>query len=132
MGTIVKPCDDYLHMLEIRKLLESKIKALHNPCIPSMWSPLSILSVLNHKLFCRVIYNAVCYSIAERNQKNISSKYLVADISVIDALCMHLTEECPGFETPRYLYKVNILGTVLEVIQDIPRPNKDKYNFLIL
>lgn len=132
MGTIVKPCDAYLHMLEVRKSLEPKIRELHNPCIPSMWNPLFILSILNRKLFCRVIYNAVCYGIAERNQKNISSKYLVADISVIDALCEHLTGECPGFETPRYLYKVNILGTVLEVIQDIPRPNKDKYNFLIL
>lgn len=132
MGTIVKPCDAYLHMLEVRKSLESKIRELHNLCIPSIWNPLSVLNVLNHKLFCRVIYNAVCYSIAERNQKNIASKYLVADISVIDALSEHLIGECPGFETPKYLYKVNILGTVLEVIQDIPRPNKDKYNFLIL
>lgn len=118
-------------MLEVRKSLESKIK-LHNSYISSTWSPLFILGILDRKLFCKVIYDAICYVIAERNQKNISSEYLVADISVIDALCVYLTGECPGFESPKYLYKVNILGTVLEVIQDIPRPNKDKYNFLIL
>lgn len=132
MGTIVKPCDDYIHMLEVRESLDPKIKELHDFSTSNVWNPLFILGMLNHKLFCKVIYDAICFVIAERNNKNVSSKYLVADTSIIDALCMHLMGECPGFETSNYLYNINILGIKLEVIQCGPRPSKGKYDFLIL
>lgn len=132
MGTIVKPCDAYIHMLEVRKSLISKIKELHDSGIFIECDPLFILKKLNYELFCKVIYDSICHVILERNRENVSSEYLVANVVVIDALCKYITGKCPGFETSGYLYKVNILGTVLEVIQDIPRPNHNRYSFLIL
>lgn len=132
MGNIVKPCDAYLYMLEVRKSIESKIKEQRNLGILSEFSPLFILRKLNYELFCKTIYDSVHYAILERNQRNISSEYLIANVVITDALCKYATGKCPEFESSGYLYKINILGNVLEVIQDISRPNKDRYNFLIL
>ncbi len=69
MGTIVKPCDAYIYMLKVRKSLIPKIKELYDLGIFIECDPLFILRKLNYELFCKVIYDSICYVILERSQK---------------------------------------------------------------
>ena len=54
MGTIVKPCDAYIYMLEVRKSLIPKIKELHDSGIFIECDPLFILKNLITNYFVKL------------------------------------------------------------------------------
>lgn len=123
MGTAVKMSSKYEEMLEIKKTLNNQIDKIREDCYGSQDYKYVFNAMANnndyiHRLIGSVIYINICYALKRRKEHGLKSNYLVASTTLIDPLCYYLTGKCPGFETPDYLYDINVEGIKLKVIQD--------------